>query len=114
MLVDQPRSLCSLDELVMVFAGRLTAKQVMAVYHASGGDFDSSMECLLEGPTLSSILNMLNDQFQQQPRIKVQADLDDIWHELVALYKSPRMDVSKQLRVVLHNQPAVDTGGVRC
>lgn len=85
----------------------------MAVYRTSGEDFDASMECLLEGPTLPSILTMLKNQFEQCPSTKMQADPDDLWHDMVMQYKSPRMDVTKQLRVTLCNQPALDTGGVR-
>lgn len=96
-----------------MFVGKLSAKQVIAVYRASDNDFSASLDCLLAGPTLSSIVGMLNDQFEQRPAIKVKADPEDIWQDMVAQYKSPRMDMTKQLRVTLHNQPALDTGGVR-
>ena len=64
-----------------MFVGKLSAKQVIAVYRASDNDFSASLDCLLGGPTLSSIVGMLNDQFEQRPAIKVKADPEDIWQD---------------------------------
>ena len=96
-----------------MFVGTLTAKQVMAVYRCSGENFESSVDCMLDGPTLLSIVNMLNIHFHEQPVIKVQVNQDDVWDDMVVQYKSPRMDVTKQLRLTVLDQPAIDTGGVR-
>lgn len=96
-----------------MFDGHLSEDQVEAVYHASDSDFDSSMECLLDGPTINSILYMLNEIFETVPVIKVNIDPDEIWQDMVVEYKSSRMDVTKKLRIRLQNQPALDTGGVR-
>ena len=64
-----------------MFVGRLSAKQVLALYHASGEDFDASMECLLEGPTLSSIVCMLNAMFSKRSVTKLEVDTEDVWQD---------------------------------
>lgn len=110
---DQSPSPPPLEQLLTMFTGQLSVKQVMAVFCASGHDFNTSMDCLLEGPTLSSILNLLNDQFEQQPASKIQTYPDDAWQDMVIKYKSPKIDLTRPLRVVLRDQPALDTGGVR-
>ena len=108
---ESPLSLCPLDKLLSMFVGILTAKQVGAVYRASGDNFVVSVDCILEGPTLSTIVNMMNDQFQQRPVKKLEVDPDVVWQDMVVQYKSPKMDIMKQLRLTLLNQPAIDTGG---
>ena len=110
---EPPPSPCALDELLTMFVGRLSAKQVLALYHASGEDFDASMECLLEGPTLSSIVRMLNAMFSKRSVTKLEVDTEDVWQDMVAHYKSPRINLTKRLRIGLLDQPAIDTGGVR-
>ena len=67
----------------------------------------------MRGPTLSSILKMINKRFELFPRIKLQVDLEDIWADMVALYNGHSMDYYTKLRISLQDQPAVDTGGVR-
>ena len=96
-----------------MFTGKMPAKHILAVFRASGDDFDASLECLLDGPTLNSIIRMLNNQFNQQPTVKLQVDPEDAWYDVVTLYKSKKLDVTKRLRVSLHQQPVLDTGGVR-
>ena len=110
---DTPQSLNPLEKLSSVFDGSLDNKQVEAVYLASGKNFDASMECLLEGPTTTSLLSMMNALFRPFSVIKIQVDPDDIWQDMVVQYKSPRMDLMKCLRIKLEGQPALDTGGVR-
>ena len=103
----------SIEELTALFEGRLNEKQVEAIYRATGGDFDPSMECILEGPTINSILEVLNDAFGIRSVIKIEVDPEELWQDMVAQYKSLKMDVTKRLRIRFEQQPAVDTGGVR-
>ena len=110
---DTPQSLNPLEKLSSVFNGSLYNKQVEAVYLASGKNFDASMECLLEGPTTTSLLSMMNALFRPFSVIKIQVETDNIWQDMVVQYKSPRMDLMKCLRIKLEGQPALDTGGVR-
>lgn len=73
-------------------------------------DFSATVECLLVGPTFKSIITMMNNHYLEQPTIKV--DVDD-WEDVVAFYKSPRVNFSSQIRVKLKDQLAIDAGGVR-
>lgn len=103
-----------LQKLMSIFNENLTENQVLSVYEASGKSFIGCMECLSQGPTLNSLVTMLNDRMRNCERNKVDIDPDDIWQDLVVFYKSPSAsDLSRQLRVKLGKNPAVDTGGVR-
>lgn len=103
----------SVNELISIFSDRFNEKQVQAVYCASGENFSGTMNCLLEGMSSESVINMLNERFQSFPVFKIHVDPDEIWQDMVVQYKSPRMDVMKRLRIRIRNQPALDTGGVR-
>lgn len=83
------------------------------IYRASGDDFEACVECILEGPTTSSILSMLNAMFSKQPVTKLEVDTEDMWQDMVVHYKSPTLDTMERLRIVLLNQPPIDSGGVR-
>ena len=67
---------------------------------------------MLEGPTLSSLLRMVNDRFRGLPTRKLHVDPEDLWTDVVAAYKGS-LDFHSQIRVLLHGSPAIDTGGVR-
>ena len=79
----------------------------------SGSDFSATMECLLKGPTLQGILHMLKRRFSQYPITKVRIDASEAWEDLVAFYKSMRLEVNKQVRIQISGQPVIDVGGVR-
>lgn len=104
---------CCLDNLLSMFAGKLRPKQVICVYRLSKDDFDSAMDCLVEGPTIGSLLKLQNAQYGDMPATKLYVDPHDMWADTVAFYKSHRLNLDKAIRVVLNDQPAVDTGGVR-
>ena len=88
----------------------MTGDQIVAVYESSDQSFNASMECLGQGPTLESILFMLNVKMR---KVKLVLDPNDIWQDILVYYKSPRVDTRKQLRIKINNMPAIDTGGVR-
>lgn len=71
------------------------------------------MECLGQGPTLESILFMLNVKMRSAEKVKLVLDPDDIWQDILEYYKSPRVDTRKQLCIKINNMPAIDMGGVR-
>ena len=72
------------------------------------------MECLLSGPTLQSILIVMHRRYTEQPAIKIEVeDITEAWEDAVTFYKSSRLDISKQIRVRISNQPAIDVGGIR-
>ena len=45
--------------------------------------------------------------------LKFYIDPEDVWNDVVAYYKSGRVDTSMPVRIVLTDRPALDTGGVR-
>lgn len=105
--------LAPLDQLLATFVGTLSAKQVSALYDFSGYDSKRCSNCLLHGPTLGAILEMINDRFLQYPKLKVSVDFDDMWADMVGQYKSPNMYLHSRLRIILDGKPSIDTGGVR-
>lgn len=56
---------------------------------------------------------MMNFRFCSLPTIRLECDHTTAWADMVALYKGPRFNYRSKLRIVLANEPAVDTGGVR-
>ena len=56
------RGQCSLENFIK---GRLNTNRVLQIYHASGDDFEASMQCMLDGPTLASIITVLKNRFEQ-------------------------------------------------
>ena len=105
-----------LNDLLRTFVDgiRLTARQVTRIYKFSGSDYEASRKCLAAGgPTLASVLNMVNKMFEHYPKTKCYIDSEDAWGDLLAQYKSSTMNINSQLRVTLNNQPPIDTGGVR-
>ncbi len=102
-----------IEKLLSVFKDHVTEEQLLAVYDASGKNFEISMECLSQGPTLNSIVAMLNERMKIAERSKIDVDADDIWQDMIVFYKSPTFDSTRQLRIRLGNIPAIDTGGVR-
>lgn len=116
---NYPSSLSSshedtVDRLLATFVSdNLTTKQVTSIYKLSGSSFESSAACLLDGPTLSSIIKMIGKRFENFPRLKLSVDSDSMWADVVSQYKSPSMNFYTKLRITLDDQPAVDTGGVR-
>ena len=111
--VVMPAENCGVDDVFTMFAGKLKPKQIMCTYRLCDDSFDATVECLLEGPTLDSLLKTLNRKYKKMPVTKLYLDQDDMWSDTVAFYKSPSCLLQNQIRIVLNHQPAVDTGGVR-
>ena len=106
--------LVGLDLLLKTFSSAaVSVKQVAEVYRLSGENCGIATSCLLSGPSLSSLLKMLNNRYESLPRNRVIVDDGDAWGEMVSRYKRPSFDYHTHLRVTLGGQPAVDTGGVR-
>ena len=103
----------SVDRLIAMFNGNHTIRQILQVFHASSDNFKVSVECLLDGPTITSIVHMLKNQFQQQLTMKIVLDAEDIWQDAIVYYKSPSVDLKKPIQIRIRNQPAIDTDGVR-
>ena len=103
----------NLDTLLSLFSTRFTAKQIQALYRHSGDNFDDAIECLMSGPSAESILKMINARSMSDPVVKVAVDCDDVWADMLAIYKQPRNLIGKRIRVILDNSPVIDTCGVR-
>lgn len=102
------------DKLLSIFTGEMTPKQISTIFQFSGNDFESSMECLIAGPTVESLLKFTSSKYATYQPVKVHVDEEEMWSDLVAFYKAPKPDsLLCQLKVSLVRQPAVDTGGVR-
>ena len=91
----------------------LSLKQIQALYRHSGDNFDEAIECLMNGPSAESILKMVNARSMSDPVVKVAVDSDDVWADVLAVYKQPRNLIGKRIRVILDNSPVIDTCGVR-
>ena len=98
-----------------LFHATLSKKQISAIFDLACHDFDKTMECLLSGPDLNNILKLMSKVSKTYPVVKVRIDQDEIWSDLVSFYKTPNEDISKcRIRICLNDQPAIDTGGIRC
>ena len=102
-----------LDEILATFVGTLSVRQVTSIFKFSGCDAEQCTTCLLLGPTLESILDMINKRFEQYPALKVTVDFEDMWADVVSHYKNPSMNLFSRLRIILRGKPPIDSGGVR-
>ena len=98
-----------------MFQDEFTEEQLATILNLAGNNFDDAMECVLTGLNLETILKLMQKVSKTYPIVKLGMDDDDAWTDLVSFYKVTNVDVAKcRLRIRLHNQPAIDTGGVRC
>ncbi|XP_019852814.1 PREDICTED: uncharacterized protein LOC109582511 [Amphimedon queenslandica] len=113
-IVDKSHSpLNNLETLMKEFEGKVTREQAAAIYKSSGFSFDASMKCLKEGPTLESILLMLNQKMGSVESVAITVHTNDMWHDVLHHYKSGTVNFGKRLFVKLSDAPAIDAGGVR-
>ena len=81
--------------------------------------FDRTVEALLEGPSLEALRNLavsrITVPLEACPKIRLHADDDeDDWMEAAfTFYKNRSFDRKAGIRISIHGQPAVDTGGIR-
>ena len=107
-------SVSDIDRLIAGYGSQeCSAKQITCIYRLSGEDYLASAACLVKGPTILSIIDMVNLRFAKMPRHKLTVDPDDVWAELVSLYKGKNMDLHSRLRITIEGKPSIDTGGVR-
>ena len=79
----------------------------------SGNCFDRAFDCLAEGPTLESLLKVHSIEYEDKRPMKVYVDSEDKWADMVAVYKTPGLDMTTPLKIVIDGMPAIDQGGVR-
>ena len=103
-----------LDTLISMFSTRYTAKQIQVLYKYAGDSFDNCIDCLTSGLSLESILRMVNVHTSSYKTVKVAIDQEDMWADMLALYKTSDQNmIAKRIRVMLDDSPVVDTCGVR-
>jgi len=61
---------------------------------------------------ITSLLSGFEAQLTGQCK-RVHTDEEDILEDAIAIYKDPKFDASRPIRVTFSKQPAVDTGGPR-
>ena len=103
----------SLDELLSFFTGKYIPRQITFIYHLSGNEFESAMDCLLGSISLNSLTSLLQCQIEDKAPTKLFVDLSDVWADGVGYYKCSSLDLTRPIRVIMSDQPAIDTGGVR-
>ena len=108
-----PRETQNVDTLLSLFSSRFTAKQIQSLYRYSGDDFDNAIECLMNGPSLECIVRMINFRTMSYPVVKVAVDSDNVWADMLALYKQSHDLIVKRIWVTLDNSPVIDICGVR-
>ena len=67
----------------------------------------------MNGPSLDSIVKMINTRTMANPVVKVSMDSDDVWADMLAMYKQSDNLIGKPIRVTLDDSPVIDTCGVR-
>ena len=102
-----------LAQLEQIFGTQFTRQQIHAIYEFTGYCLDTSLECLLSGENLLSLLQAINGIYSQKHPVKLDTSEEEAWKDTVAFYKSPHLDMTCQLRVEIAGQPAIDVGGVR-
>ena len=113
---DESKDLAKLTEIFP----QLTAEQLKYVYSLPMRNrFDSTVSCLMEGPTLEALRSLAVMQLviplSESPYIRVDAEADD--EEMVgaalAYYKHDRFNKAAYVRISMKRQPGIDTGGIR-
>ena len=103
-----------LDTLISMFSTRYTAKQIHVLYKYAGDSFDNCIDCLMSGLSEESILIMVNAHTSLYKTVKVPVDQEDMWADMLALYKTSDQDmITKRIRVMLDDLSVIDTCGVR-
>jgi len=100
-----------------MFKPCLSEAQISAIMQIAGSDrMFEAMECLLTGPTLTGIIDLITNNSSSFPTVTISTDDSDsaVWASIIAFYKNPKVDNSKwNISVDLTNKPAIDIGGVR-
>ena len=115
MIVQKCSSSSDVDNLIGMFGGQLSPKQINAIYLLSGSNFERTMQCLLEGPSISSIVTFMTNYFEANCKatVKIDLDLDSAWQDMVGYYKSSKADFNVAIRIALTGELSIDTGGIR-
>ncbi len=99
-----------LSTLNSIYSARLSASQVKLIYELSDNIVNDSSDCLLDGPSTTSVLNLMMKRASSKcPVIKLPVDEDDAWSDIVSFYKNMPSSIGGScLRIRLLNKPPID------
>lgn len=89
------------------------------LFDISKGDIQKVADCVLSGPTLAGIRELMINSLLGDHTRTLRLDEDDYMDQqslaeaAVAHYKGPKFDRTASLRLSVPKQPGVDTGGMR-
>jgi len=86
-----------LDILLETFNDKFSRSQIVATYKFLCEDYDKVSQCLMDGPQISSLLIAVGEAFESFPRIRAEIDSQDVWRDLLACYKSGKVNDASQL-----------------
>ena len=66
----------------------------------------------MNGPSLDSVVKMINTRTMANPVVKVAVDSDYVWADMLAMYKQFDNLTGKYIQVTLDDSPVIDTRGV--
>ena len=75
------------NKLVSIFPN-VEAHQIKILHEVSHQNFSTTVDCLLEGPTTTSVLHLITECNGSHPTTKVPIDQTEVWHDMVTFYKS--------------------------
>ncbi len=109
----------NVDKLVSMFPS-LSVEQLKYLYIVCKESFMNTIELALSGPSVGSLLKHLRSlritlPSEEYPRIRVEAeDDDDEWlSAALSFYKTSNFLSNGGVRISIHGQPGIDTGGLR-
>ena len=86
---------------------------VKTVYDLCNCNFDTALECLVEGPTLDVLQAEIWESKLQSIRHFLAVDPDNLVGSATSHYKSPSFDPTIPISIRFGDQPAIDAGGPR-
>ena len=86
---------------------------VKTVYDLCNCNFDTALECLVEGPTLDVLQAEIWESKLQSIRHFLAVDPDNFVGSATSHYKSPSFNPTIPISIRFGDQPAVDAGGPR-
>ena len=81
-------------QLHQIFGPEFSVQQIDTIYEFTGKPFDATLECLLAGENLKSLLFAINENYDKKRSQKLNVNKETAWEDVVAYYKSPRLDMT--------------------
>ena len=91
-----------------------------SIYELSEHDFALTVQTMESGPTAVSLLQLVKSKIikydtADAPKIRVDKDdeASDYLESALSFYKGPKFSSESAIRLLIHGEPAIDSGGVR-